>query len=110
MAGEPTFIELGVPSGGRAHPFYQALFGWTVHPMEQDNFWMQTPTIRVGLHPGDETATMVVYFDVDDIEAAARRVRELGGQAPEPGPETPGFGRFVECRDPQGVRFGLHQK
>jgi predicted enzyme related to lactoylglutathione lyase len=37
-------------------------------------------------------------------------VREAGGQADPPAPEEPGFGRFSNCRDPQGIRFGLHQR
>jgi uncharacterized protein len=108
-AGAPSFVELGVPEGSRARAFYEPLFGWTFHEMGNDNFWAQTPTIRLGLHPGDKDASMVIYFRVHDIEAVARRVRELGGRADDPGPEQEGFGRFVECRDPQGVRFGLHQ-
>jgi predicted enzyme related to lactoylglutathione lyase len=36
--------------------------------------------------------------------------REAGGEADPPAPEEPGFGRFSNCRDPQGIRFGLHQK
>jgi len=51
---------------------------------------------------------IVVYFRVLDIEAAARRVRELGGEADDLGPEGEG-GRFVSCRDDQGVQFGLHE-
>lgn len=50
-----------------------------------------------------------MYFAVDDIEAAVRRVRELGGEAPEPDPRPDEGGRFVRCRDDQGVRFGLHE-
>lgn len=109
MAGEASFIEIGVPSGSRARDFYQALFGWTPRPMGHDNFAMETPTVGVGVHSGDDDACMVVYFAVGDIDAAVARVRELGGKADEPGAETPGFGRFVECRDPQNVRFGLRQ-
>jgi len=37
-------------------------------------------------------------------------VRAAGGTAPDPGPAEPEFGRFVECRDDQGVRFGLRQR
>jgi predicted enzyme related to lactoylglutathione lyase len=48
------------------------------------------------------------YFDVDDINVGAARVRELGGEADQPGP-VPGMGWFVTCRDPQGNEFGLWQ-
>jgi predicted enzyme related to lactoylglutathione lyase len=108
--GAPSFIEVGAPSGAEARAFYGQLFGWSFHDMGRDSFWIQTPTLRLGLHSGDPDRNMVVYFAVADIEAAVARVRAFGGQAPDPGAEQPGFGRFVECRDPQGVRFGLHQR
>ena len=107
--GAPSFIEMGVPSGAEARGFFADLFGWTFHEMGGENCWAETPTLRVGVHAEDDTRTLVVYFAVADIDAAAARVRALGGEAPAPGPETAGFGRFVECRDRQGMRFGLHQ-
>jgi len=110
MSGEPSFIEIGVPAGGRARAFYGALFDWKFREYGgPESFAVDTPTIGAGIHTSDPDACMVVYFAVADIEAAARRVRELGGKADEPGPEIEGFGRFVECRDDQGVRFGLRQ-
>lgn len=36
-------------------------------------------------------------------------MRELGGTASDPGANEAGFGRFSQCIDPQGVRFGLHE-
>ena len=54
--------------------------------------------MRGGVHGEDEDASVQVYFGVDDIEAAVRRVRELGGDAGEPGPEE-SSGRYVSCRD-----------
>jgi predicted enzyme related to lactoylglutathione lyase len=45
---------------------------------------------------------------VDDINAGAARVKELGGEANDPGP-VPGMGWFATCRDPQGNEFGLWQ-
>jgi hypothetical protein len=60
------------------------------------------------VHGEDPSPQIYVYFNVSDIEAAAARVRSAGGEAEEPTDE-PGFGRFVNCRDPGGIRFGLHQ-
>ncbi|MCP9485944.1 MAG: hypothetical protein MSC30_08785 [Gaiellaceae bacterium MAG52_C11] len=48
------------------------------------------------------------YFDVDEINAGAARVKELGGEAGEPGP-VPGMGWFAICKDPHGNDFGLWQ-
>lgn len=107
--GAPSFIELGVPAGSRARRFYEQLFGWTFKEMGGDNVLAQTPTIQIGFHSQDPDAVFVIYFQVDDIEAAVERVRAAGGAADDPPKDEEGFGRFVECRDDQGVRFGLRE-
>jgi predicted enzyme related to lactoylglutathione lyase len=48
------------------------------------------------------------YFDVDDINAGTARVKELGGEAGEPGP-VPSMGWFATCPDTQGNEVGLWQ-
>jgi uncharacterized protein len=107
MAG-PSHFELGVPDARRAKAFYSDLLGWSFEATEGANAWIETGGVRGGLHDEDEARNIVVYFRVDDIEAAVRRVRELGGEGADPGPHDDG-GRFTTCRDDQGVEFGLHQ-
>lgn len=109
MSGKPAFFEIGVPDAQRARAFYTTLLPWTFHPMEGEQGWLETPTIRGGLHDEDADARIVIYFEVPDIEAAVNRVRDLGGSADDPGADEPGFGRFASCRDDQGVIFGLVQ-
>jgi predicted enzyme related to lactoylglutathione lyase len=48
------------------------------------------------------------YFDVDDINAGAARVKDLGGEANDPMP-VPGMGWSSTCRDPYGSECGLWQ-
>jgi predicted enzyme related to lactoylglutathione lyase len=48
------------------------------------------------------------YFSVDDINAGAARVKELGGESDDPMP-VPSMGWFATCRDPHGNEFGLWQ-
>jgi predicted enzyme related to lactoylglutathione lyase len=48
------------------------------------------------------------YFAVDDINAGASRVKELGGQASDAMP-VPNMGWFATCQDPHGNEFGLWQ-
>jgi predicted enzyme related to lactoylglutathione lyase len=48
------------------------------------------------------------YFSVDDINAGAARVNELGGKASDAMP-VPEMGWFVTCTDPHGNEFGLWQ-
>jgi uncharacterized protein len=71
--------------------------------------YFQTPTIKVGIHGEDPSPGFLVFFGVPDLEAAIANVNRLGGSA-EGAIEEPGFGRFCLCRDPKGLRFGLHQR
>ena len=109
MSGELTWFEMGVPDATRAQSFYGALLHWTFESMGEDGAGISTARGRAGLHPGDDARQIVTYFRVDDIEASVRQVRDLGGQADAPSPAEKGFGRFVACRDDQGLAFGLHQ-
>jgi uncharacterized protein len=52
-----------------------------------------------GKGPGDTQS--LPYFEVDDVEAALRRVRELGGEVIHPGAD------WAVCRDSEGSPFGL---
>jgi len=109
MHGNVSFIELGTSDTERSRPFFQRVFGWTFTPMAQGGGWFQAPTMRVGFH-GEDTPQIYVFFEVPDLEQALALVREAGGEADAPLPEEPGFGRMAFCRDPQGIRFGLHQQ
>jgi predicted enzyme related to lactoylglutathione lyase len=56
---------------------------------------------RAGVH-----THWLYHFAVEDLDAAIRRVRALGGTAAEPHP-LPGGRRLVACEDPQRAAFGL---
>jgi uncharacterized protein len=115
MAGELAFFELGVADAARGRAFYEGLFGWRFEGGPGGNgFVIRTPNVPGGIHGGDEGAAPLLFFRVDDIEAALERVRELGGSVDEANVEgdeesTATFGRFKMCRDDQGSPFGLHQ-
>jgi predicted enzyme related to lactoylglutathione lyase len=73
-----------------------------------------TPNVPGGMHGGDAGAAPYVFFQVDDMQAALVRVRELGGEVEEMDVEgdeasIARFGRFKLCRDDQRSPFGLHQ-
>jgi uncharacterized protein len=105
---EVSFIEIGVSDASKSRPFLEQMFGWTFHPFGPGaEGWFQTPSIRVGVHAGDPDFGFLVFFGVPDIEIAIADVNRLGGSAEVP-TDQPGFGRFCICRDPQGLRFGLH--
>jgi predicted enzyme related to lactoylglutathione lyase len=47
------------------------------------------------------------YFQVDDIDAAAGRVKAAGGQVLNGPMEVPGGSWIVQSQDPQGAMFAL---
>ncbi len=116
MAGEIGFFELGVEDADKGRRFYEALFGWRFEPGPSGEGWaIATPGVPGGMHGGDPGAAPYVFFVVDDIDAAAARVSELGGQLVDMDVEGDAssqrrFGRFKLCKDDQGSPFGLHQR
>jgi predicted enzyme related to lactoylglutathione lyase len=105
----PSFAEIEAPSRADAARFFEAALGWTFAPWESEGDGVfDAGGFRVGLHEG-AVPSLAAYFPVADIEAAVRAVREAGGEASEPSPPEPGFGRFARCTAPGGVPFGLHQ-
>jgi predicted enzyme related to lactoylglutathione lyase len=112
MAGEIVHLEL--PAGDTARPqeFWGSLFGWQFQAIEGPFEYHMTQiseTTGGAIFPeeGSEHAARP-YFSVDEINAGAARVRELGGQADDPQP-VPGMGWFATCKDTEGTKFGLWQ-
>ncbi len=105
-----SFMEIGAADASDEAKFFAELFGWPWQKMgDGGEGWFEPGAIKIGLHGKDDHAGVVPYFRVEDIDAAAKKIIELGGTAELPGADEPGFGRFVNCVSGQGVRFGLHQ-
>jgi predicted enzyme related to lactoylglutathione lyase len=110
MGADVSYLEFGSGDAGITRTFLAKLFSWDFHAMGTGpEGWFQTPSMKAGLHGGDPERGILVFFGVSDLEDAIAKVKELGGEAGEPTDE-PGFGRFSMCRDPQGIRFGLHRR
>lgn len=114
--GALSFFEIGVGDPDRARTFYGTLLGWSFADSPSgDGAVVETPNIAGGIHGGDPGASPYVFFEVDDMDAAVERVRQLGGQIEEIDVEGDDeasierFGRFKLCQDDQGSPFGLHQ-
>ena len=108
MVSGPTYLELGVPDPDLARAFYGRLFGWRFSG-DAGGGEAGTPSLAVGLHGGDDAAHFEVFFAVTELEAALDQVRALGGSVLGEVHDSGAFGRWAECRDDQGVRFGLRE-
>ena len=47
----------------------------------------------------------MVYFGIDDVDAAASKIESLGGSIMVPPADIPDIGRFAGLKDPQGSVF-----
>jgi predicted enzyme related to lactoylglutathione lyase len=112
MPGQFVHIEIPADDTAKAREFWGSLFGWKFEPAHgAPEYYMtrisdQGGAAITGMEPGKRGAR--AYFDVDDINAGAARVKELGGEADEPMP-VPNMGWFATCKDPHGNEFGLWQ-
>ncbi len=104
--GDIAYLTLLVPDGERAARFFGALFGWELEPGYRPGaFHISSITPPAGIDTGAVDPAIRLFFRVDDIEAAAARVRELGGQVLAMGDNESGGN--AECVDDQGLRFDL---
>src|SRR5205809_1898616 len=113
MPGEIVHIEIPADDTAKSREFWGSLFGWQFQEFPGPSEYHmteitpgQTGGAITNMQPGKRGTR--AYFDVDDINAGAARVKELGGEADEPQP-VPNMGWFATCRDPHGNEFGLWQ-
>jgi uncharacterized protein len=50
-----------------------------------------------------------VFFAVADLDKARAKITKLGGATVGEAHDESDFGRWIECMDDQGVRFGLRE-
>ena len=61
-------------------------------------------------HPNEPVPFWLLHFNVDDLDAAADRVKAAGGRALRNEQESPGPFSVAHCVDPQGAAFALRGK
>jgi uncharacterized protein len=112
MTGNVVHYEISAADVDRAQGFWSGLFGWEFgeSAMPEGEYRMARTGEQSGaaLSSFGEPGHPNVYFDVDDMDAAIARVRELGGQADDKQP-VPTMGWFTACHDTEGNAFSLWQ-
>ena len=110
-------IELHTGDTGKAKDFYGQLLDWKLEDMDMGE--MTYTMVNVGdegtgggimakMSPEAPSAWMP-YVSVDDVDAAASKVSELGGTILAEKQEVPNMGWFVIIADPTGATIGLWQ-
>jgi len=103
MPVELGYFTLPVKNLARAKTFYGALFGWEI----EESGHVANTTFPLGLSPDGPAEIPNVYFRVEDIDRAAARVTQLGGQVRSRN-QYPS-GPNAVCMDPDGTVFSLWQ-
>jgi uncharacterized protein len=114
--GSLCWNELATRDVEEAKAFYRAVFGWE----GETNAYGETSYTEWKLGgrtiggmiamneqwPAEVPAHWMVYFAVEDADAAASRVEELGGKVAVAPSDTPA-GRFAVVNDPHGAVFSI---
>ncbi len=115
--GSFCWNELGTTDSDSAIKFYKELLGWTVKegdpaaPMVYNEIAVGGRSVggifKMGAEFGGIPSHWTPYVAVDDVDASARRVEELGGKICVPPHDIPNVGRFSMITDPTGATISL---
>lgn len=98
----------------RSRAFYGEVFDWGFDEASMPGYTLIQPGIEPGggMMPLPEGSSarpyLMVYFSVDDVEAAVQRVRQHGGAVLTPPTLLPdNMGCYAIVTDPDQIVFGL---
>ena len=120
-AGAFSWHELMTTNQNDAFGFYEQLFGWKkTSAMDMGDhgvyqmFGLTSDIPLGGLFTIPEgmgaPPNWLPYIHVENADAAAERVKQLGGSIKNGPMEVPGGDRITICADPQGCVFAVHSK
>lgn len=112
--GRFVWHELMTPDIAKSKPFYTQLFGWTVEDMDMGGpepyqvIKFNDEMVGGFVKPQSEDVPVhwASYVSVEDVDAAAQRAEQHGGQVLHPPMDIP-VGRFAVIQDPQGGALAL---
>lgn len=120
-AGNFCWFELGTTDQDGAKAFYSKLFGWqtvdTPLPPEMGGvytmFMLDGNEVGAVYKLGPQMAGVpthwMSYVSVEDVDAAAARVADLGGEVLMPPFDVMNHGRMTAFKDPTGATLSLWQ-
>ena len=111
--GTLCWNELTTRDKESAKAFYPAVFGWEAQDHGEYLEWSLDGRVIAGCMPmvgatwPEEIPNhWMTYFAVEDCDASAARVAELGGNVAVPPTDIP-QGRLAVCNDPTGGTFSI---
>ncbi|WP_406729293.1 VOC family protein [Streptomyces sp. GD-15H] len=115
--GSPCWLDLGTPDVRAAAAFYGAVLGWDYESMGEGEdmeggMFRKDGKIVAGLgkltEEGARPAWMI-YYRVDDADAATQAVRRGGGTVRVAATDLDEWGRMAQYSDPMGGQFAVWQ-
>ncbi|MFE9923714.1 VOC family protein [Streptomyces sp. NPDC005774] len=115
--GSPCWLDLGTPDVRAAVAFYGAVLGWDFESMGvegdvEGGMFRKDGRIVAGLgtltEEGARSAWMI-YYRVDDADAATRAVESGGGTVRMAPTDLDEWGRMAQYSDPLGGQFAVWQ-
>lgn len=118
--GTIGWFDLTVPDAMKVRDFYQSVVGWEASPVDMggySDFCMRPPgsdgAVAGICHARGNNAGIppqwLMYIIVENVDAAARRCSESGGEVVNGPREIAGYGRMCVIRDPAGAVAALYQ-
>lgn len=113
-----VYFEIHVPDPAKAIAFYESNFGWTFSKSDigSADYWListgdtEKPGIDGGLMQSQDGQPRIVNtLQVDDVDAAAKKAQESGGNVVVPKIPIPGIGWVAYATDPGGNIFGMYK-
>jgi uncharacterized protein len=110
--------ELGTTNLETAKSFYSELLGWKLKASDVAGMVYNEIHVdgretgvggmfQMGTEFGDTPSHWMPYVAVDDVDAKAKQVAELGGKVCVPPSDIPNVGRFCIITDPTGATLSL---
>lgn len=113
MANPVVHFEIVGKDGASLRQFYKEAFGWEYEAVggPMDYALVQNAGLGGGIGGGCEKSGghVRVYVAVDDINAAMKKVKDLGATSVEGPYPIPNGGQIAQFVDPQGQAMGLVQ-
>lgn len=110
--------ELGTTNLDSAKNFYSELLGWKLKESNSAGMVYNEIVVdgrengvggmyQMGAECGNAPSHWMPYVAVDDVDAKAKQVAELGGKICVPPTDIPTVGRFCVITDPTGATLSL---
>ncbi len=112
----PCWFELATKDAEKSGAFFTGLFGWEAQAQDMGGttytMFRQGDSFVGGMMQmteewGETPSHWMIYFTVEDCEAACATIESAGGKVCCPPTDVEGVGRFTLATDPQGAFFSV---